>query len=97
MNKIKKYVKAREELGEYFRTDILYNIIIYDEETWTNFYDNSEVKWDLQGDEFIYSIDVYRCMNWASKDDKYTMFVGDNGCGDRDFYVFKNSLRIENV
>jgi hypothetical protein len=99
---LRNYTKAVEALGEYFDTGIYYNVIVLDDEEWTDYgSQHDSVGWELLKDEdddltdFNYGFEVYGTSRWESKDGKYTLFVGDDGCGNRDCYVFLNSLKIE--
>jgi len=95
---LESYVSARQALSEYFDNDSLwYNVVIYDKDTWTE-NGSGDVYWELlddDSDDWNYSIEIYGTSRWESKDGKYTMFVGNDGCGNRDCYVFLNSLKKE--
>ncbi|WZW72837.1 hypothetical protein [Vibrio phage TCU-VP03-AIR1] len=38
-----------------------------------------------------YGIEVYGTSVWLSKDGQYVLTVADDGCGNRDFYIFDAS------
>lgn len=44
--------------------------------------------YDNDDDDFAYEIDVYGTSIWRRPKIGLTFVVGDNGCGDRDMYVF---------
>lgn len=99
------YNGSKDKISSYFNNaPIHHNIIFNIEVEWTDF-DNlhNSVSWEIAEkdstsswdfDEWGYGIEIYGKSRWESIDGKYTLFVGDNGCGDRDCYVFKNSLKV---
>lgn len=104
---LKKYVDAREALSEYFGVPIWHNLELHLEDEWTDYgSQHDSVAWcfqrpdnpiDEDDGEFTYSLEVRGTSRWQSKDDKYTMFVGRDGCGNTDCYVFLNELKLEGV
>ena len=104
---LQNYLNARKELAEYFDdAPIWHNVIINIEDHWTDFGEkHRSVAWDYQRDEdserdsgeFEYGMEVYGTSRWLSKDGKYTLFVGDDGCGNRDCYIFLNENLISDV
>lgn len=46
-------------------------------------------------DEFEYASEVYGTVIFKSTCGDYTMIVADNGSGDRDCYVLKNCMHVE--
>ena len=86
---IKQYREAKKEIGKYFNTDIWYNIIFYLDETWAG--DEHGFLWGLQDDEFMYGAEVYGTCMWEKGD--YVLYVGDDGCGNRDMYLFSKDKK----
>jgi hypothetical protein len=83
---LKKYQDARSALSEYFDAEIWHNLIILDEQEWTDYggqYDS--VGWEKIEDndwtDFNYGFEIYGTSRWLSKDGKYTLFVGDDAYG----------------
>ena len=101
MDLLKKYMDARENLAEYFDAPIWYNLCIHIDDKWSDYgSEHSSVGWEYQESadgegDFMYGMEVYGTSRWESKDGKYTLFVGDDGCGNRDCYIFANENKIE--
>ena len=52
----------------------------------------TEAGGDLEDVEPLYAGDIYGTSIWSSR--TYTLFVLDDGCGNRDAYVFLNSMEV---
>jgi len=104
---LKEYTDARERLSEYFDAPIWHNLIINLEDEWTDYgSEHSEIGFDYQtpdedsewdSGEFMDSFEIYGTSRWLSKDKKYTLFVGNDGCGNRDCYILNNEKRLTGV
>lgn len=92
---IQSYDKIRTEIATNFGLDSLwYNLIIYVDCPWDG--SSREFSWSEDGEDGSYSsCDVYGTSEWVSKCGNYTLYVGDNGCGDRDMYLFSNANKKE--
>ena len=103
MDLIEEFHEARKKLSHYFEAPVWHGVCINTEDSWTDYgQQHDSVGWYIQEDddgckEAMYSMEVYGTSRWESSDGKYTLFVGNDGCGNRDCYIFKNSLRVEDV
>lgn len=101
VNHIESYEKARKGLAEMFGLDDLWrNVIVADNEPWCDYGQlHNEVGYGCEelsyGFEPEYSFEVYGTSRWVSNCGEYTLFVGDDGCGKRDMYLFKNCNKVE--
>jgi len=92
---LQQYIDSRKKLSDYFEADIWHNVIINIEDKWTDYgQQHGEIAWDFDS-EWMYSFETYGTSKWISKDEKYTLFVGDDGCGNRDCYIFLNELKVD--
>lgn len=91
---IESYSKFRTEIANNFGLDSLwYNLVICVDFPWDG--NSRDFRWS-ESDEDSYSYcDVYGTSEWVSKCGNYTLYVGDNGCGDLDMYLFSNANRKE--
>ncbi len=85
------YKSTVEKIFEGFGLDGAYGEIdIKDNIEWTA--TNESVHWIEDDDE--YANDV---LSGPNTDGEYTIFYVDNGCGDRFYQIFKNSLYKEDL
>jgi len=85
-----QYKLAKGKIAEFFDCDcVWYNINDLTDDCWNETGGhNGSVRWgeDAEyGSE--YSMDVYGTCRWEK--DGFVLFVGDDGCGNRDMYLFR--------
>ncbi len=56
-------------------------------------FDQYKKGWLADNLGLMYDFDIYGTSIWTI--DEYTAFVGDNGSGYRDIYIFKNELELK--
>lgn len=101
VNVIKAYDEAREGLAKMFGLDDMWhNVITAVDQPWCDYNElHNEVGYGCEelsfGFEPEYSFEVYGTSRWESECGKYTLFVGDDGCGNRDMYLFDNANKVE--
>ena len=96
------YRDARNAIAEYFNdAPIWHNVIFNLEDQWTDHNSlHDSISWELLDDPddldcWNYGVEIYGTSRWESNDGKYTLVIGDDGCGNRDCYVFDNALKVE--
>jgi len=79
---------------KFFGTDIWNSIIFYLDEKWTDYSNqHGSIGFDLENEDFQYSFDIYGTSRWEKGG--YVLFVGNDGCGNTDMYVFKLANKVE--
>lgn len=100
---LKQYQNFRSFLGDYFDCgELWYNLIDHTDCIWGE-WPNSGFGWSepddndpLPGDddfEFMYGAELYGTSRWEKNG--YVLFVGDDGCGNRDMYLFDNNKKVD--
>jgi hypothetical protein len=87
--KIDQFQELKQEIAEYFDAPIYDGFDDCREYKWY-INDNDDVYWFKEGD--AYSNEIYGTSVW-SKDD-YTLVRVNDGCGEKYFQLFDNSLKI---
>lgn len=101
INALKSYEKARIAVANMFgHCDLWHNLVDGTDEPWCDYGSmHNEVGYGCDelshGFEAEYSFEVYGTSRWISKCGEYTLFVGNDGCGNRDMYLLKNSNKVE--
>ena len=92
---LKNYSEARGAIGEFFDdAPMWYDLIDHTDEVWTDYgEEHDSIGFDLEDDEFQYSFEVYGTSRWEKEG--YVLFVGNDGCGNRDLYLFKTANKDE--
>lgn len=88
------YSNARDALGDYFGTSIDYDVFDCTTDEWNDYGDKfGSVGYGGDGFDPDYAFEVYGTSRWEARG--YTMFVGDDGCGNRNIYIFDNDNKVE--
>lgn len=93
---IDNYLNSRTAIADFFETPIWEGIIFCLDEKWVE--QGGTIRYDLGNeeedyDDFIYSFDIYRVSRWERGG--YVLFIGNDGCGNRDMYLFKSENKVE--
>jgi hypothetical protein len=83
---INQYESARKAIGDFFEIDIYNDVQILLDCRWYD-YDEQHDSVSFDQNEERYGFEVYGTSRWEK--DGYVLFVGDDGCGNRDHYLFK--------
>lgn len=101
VNALKDYEKARIAVANMFgHCDLWHNLVDGTDEPWCDYGSmHNEVGYggEVEDGELNaeYSFEVYGTSRWVSKCGEYTLFVGNDGCGNRDMYLLKNCNKVE--
>lgn len=93
---LEQHATVERQIAEMFGLDYLWhNLVDCTDENWIQGGIHDDVTYGFEDNQSYedgecYSFEIYGTSHWVSKCEKYSLFVGDDGSGGRDMYIFSS-------